>query len=504
MTLNTTATDTTDEIEEALSDADLATIKKKSVRGVLSFVLRTALLNGIGIGAAFFLSAYFTPEDFGIYGFVTQIIGLLVFFSDIGLAASLVQKKTEPSLQDYRTAFTVQQILSWLIVAIVGVVLMTGLVQQKTGSTGVWILVALALSFPLASLKTISSIMLERKLEFSKQVFPQIIEQLVFQGILVFLAWKQFGALAYAYAIIARSVLGLVAMWLIQPWSIGLALDTLSLKSLLGYGVKFQLNDFLARIKDQLFFLVLALFLPLREFGYIQWAKTWSMYPYNLTVQNVMQVTFPTFSRLQGNKDALAKAIEKSIFFITLFIFPLLVGMCIFIQPLMILVPKYLQWQPAIPSFILFTLSIGWAAVSTPLTNTLNAIGKIDQTLKLMVMWTVLTWVLTPLGLWWFGFNGVAIMALVISFSSFLPAVYVKRIVPIAVLDQVWRQLLAVGLMAGVGVAGLSLWSSSISMLLLGMVLTASTYVSILFLVGRRKLLGELNSLRSKATVAAE
>ncbi len=497
MTLNPTPTDTTDEVDEALTDHELATIKKKSVHGVLSFVLRTALLNGIGIGAAFFLSAYLTPEDFGIYGFVTQIIGLLVFFSDVGLAASLVQKKTEPTLHDYRTAFTVQQILSWLIVALVGLILLTGIVQQKTGSVGVWILVALALSFPLASLKTISSIMLERKLEFSKQVLPQIIEQLVFQGILVFLAWKHFGALAYAYAIIARSILGSVVMWLIKPWSIGLAIDRGSLKALLGFGLKFQLNDFLARIKDQLFFLMLGFFLPLREFGYIQWAKTWSMYPYSLTVQNVMQVTFPTFSRLQGNKEALGKAIEKSIFFITLFIFPILVGMCLFIQPLMTVVPRYQQWQPAALSFVLFTLSIAWAAISTPLTNTLNAVGEINKTLKLMMMWTLLTWILTPVGIWWLGFNGVALMALVISFTSFLPALYVKRIVSINVTDQVWRQLVSVVAMAGVGVVGLSLWSSSLVMMGAGFVATGATYLGMMLLIGRRKLVTELQSLRS-------
>jgi hypothetical protein len=74
---------------------------------------------------------------------------------------------------------------------------------------------------------------------------------------------------------------------------------------MLGFGAKFQLNDFLARIKDQLYFLVLGQVLPLNQFGFIQWAKNWSMYPYNLTVQNVMAITFPTFSRLQKRKDLL-------------------------------------------------------------------------------------------------------------------------------------------------------------------------------------------------------
>lgn len=494
--INQTAPDTTDELEETLDQSQLKEIKRRSVSGAVSFIARTAVLQGIGLLSVFILSAYLSPEDFGIYGFVTQIIGLLIFFSDVGLAAALVQKKDKPSLTDYRTAFTVQQMLSWIIVGIVVLLLATGWVQEKTGEVGVWILLALALSFPLASFKTISSIMLERELKFSKLVIPQIIEQLVFHGILIFLAWREFGALAYAYAIAARSVLGTISMWVIQPWSIGLSLDRVSLKTLLGYGAKFQLNDFLARIKDQLFFLVLGAVMPLRDFGYIQWAKNWSLYPYNLTVQNIMAITFPTFSRLQGNTEALKKAIEKSLFFITAVIFPLLVGMCIFIWPLTQVIDRYEKWEPAVLTFIFFTLSVGWAAISTPLTNTLNALGKINTTLKLMSIWTALTWIITPIALWTYGFNGVAIAAFIISFTSFLPIIYVKRVVPIEVWDQVWRQLVASLAMGVVGVVGLSYWSQSVGSLLVGMVIAGVAYALTFLIVGYSKILAEVRSLR--------
>ena len=493
-----TSQDTAPDLEEVLNGEELQSIKKKTVVGAVSYVGRTAVLQAIGLVASLFLSAFFSPEDFGIYGFVVQIIGILVFFSDIGLAAALVQKKERPTLKEYRTAFTVQQLLSWLIVMVVGIIISTGIVQQKTGQVGVWVLLSLAFSFPLATLKTIPSIKLERKLEFSKLVVPQIFEQLTFYSILVFLAWKGAGALAYAYAIIARSIVGVIVMSLIQPWRIGFTLNKQALRILIGYGAKFQLVDFLARIKDQLFFLALGMFLPLKEFGYIQWAKTWSQYPYNLTVQNVLAVTFPTFSRLQNNQLALRKAIEKSIFFITLVIFPILVGMSIFIKPLTMVVPSYAKWQPAIYSFIFFTISIGWAALSSPLINTLNAIGKINQTLKLMILWTVLTWVITPVSMMIFGFNGVSLAAFAISFTSFLPILYVKKHVNIDVIANIWPQLLAALVMGIVGWLGLSIWSQSLSWMLLGMVVVSALYVLSLLMLGWKKIRVEVLSLRTK------
>lgn len=467
-------------------------VRKRSINGAASYFIRTAFLQAIAFGSAAVLSALLSPEDFGIYGFVVQIIGILIFFSDIGLAAALVQKHTEPTEEDYTTTFTIQQILSWLILAACVILTQIPQVSQKMGHDGVWVLLALAISFPLASLKTIPSIQLERKLDFSKLVLPQIVEQIVFHGVLIFAAWQGWGVISYAYAIMARSISGVVTLLLIQPWKIGLGISRNSSSLLLNFGLKFQANDFLARIKDQLFFIVLAYRMPLGDFGYIQWAKNWSMYPYNLTVQNVMAVTFPTFSRLQNNHAFLKRAIEKSLFFITLLIFPIIAGMSIFIYPVIALVPQYEKWQPALISFILFTLSIAWGAISTPLTNTLNAIGKINTTLKLMVLWTVLTWVLTPICMHFYGFNGVAVAALLISFTSFLPIISVKKIIPIAVWDQVWRQLIAAVTLALVGKLSLNFFPLSWSYLVLAMALSSLAYLIMLLLLGRNKLLTQI------------
>ncbi|MBT4652000.1 MAG: oligosaccharide flippase family protein [Candidatus Pacebacteria bacterium] len=493
--INSTAVDTTDELEELMDD-DISEIKEKSVSGVVSYFLRTAFMQGIGLVAIIILSAFLSPSDFGIYGFVTQIIGLLIFFSDVGLAAALVQQKKNPDNEEYKVIFTLQWILSLLIVGVILLLIWTGFIQQKVGIAGVWVLLSLAVSFPLATLKTVSSIKLERKLLFQKLVVPQIFEQIIFYSLLIALAWKGMGVLSYAYAIIARSIVGVIVMWIIEPWKkIGFLWNTKILKSLLNFGLKFQFNDFLARIKDQLFYLILGIFLPLDQFGYIQWAKNWSMYPYNLTVQNVMAITFPTYSRLQHRLDILKRAIEKSLFFISLAIFPILVGMSIFIWPLTQVFEKYNKWEPAIFSFIFFALSIGWAAISTPLVNTLNAIGHINQTLKLMGMWTVLTWVLTPVFIWKFGFNGVALSAFIISFTSLLSIRMVKKHIPVVIIPQIKSALLAAILMAIVGYLGINYWARDIYRLLLGVVITSGVYGLSITLLDGKKIFVEIKSL---------
>ena len=190
-------------------------------------------------------------------------------------------------------------------------------------------------------------------------------------------------------------------------------------------------------------------------------------------------------------------AFQKSLFFITLAIFPILIGMSVFITPFISLVPKWLKWQPAVLSLVFFSLSIAWGAVSTPLTNTLNAIGHINKTLKLMVMWTILTWIVTPICIYFFGYNGVAIAALLISFTSIITVYMVKSVIPINFLDQVWRQVVASAVMAAVGLLGVQIWSLSFKHFFFGAAITGLSYFATLLLIGKQKLLSEIRSLRS-------
>ena len=484
--------------DEGNDTPQLADVKQKTISGAASYMGRTLILFLLSMGASVFLAAYLSAEEFGVYGVVTQVIGLLTFFSDIGLASALIQKKTRPTVAEERTVFTVQQSLSWLIFAITFIVAATHILDAKIGPSGVWLLMALGFSFPLASLKTIPSVRLERRLDFAKLVIPQMVEQLAYNVILIFCAVRGFGVQSYTLAVLVRSLLGVVSMYFLQRWPIGFAWEKATVRQLVGAGAKFQLNDLLARVKDQLFYVVLGLWLPLKEFGYITFAKQFSFLPYQLTVQNVIAITFPTYARLQQHPHLLKRAIEKTLFFITLLIFPMLVGMCVFLEPLLRVFPRYSKWEPALLTFILFTLSIGWGAISTPLTNTLNAIGKISVTLKLMVMWTVLTWILTPIAIWAFGFQGVAIAAFVIAFTSILPVFEVRKIVPIRVWEEVWRQGFAAMCMAGVGLLGMSVWSRSIWWLVVGMSVAGAAYTITMLVVGQQKLLQEVRSLRQK------
>lgn len=475
-----------------------AELKRRSVVGVIGYMIRTGFLQVVAIIATGLLSAYLSPSDFGIYFAVVSIMGLFTFMSDVGLAARLVQQAHEPTKKEMRTAFTVQLILS--IGIFVVAVLATPFWEKSSHLelSGLRLLYALAFSFVLSSLKTMPSILLERQLRFNRLMVPQIIETILFYSLAVWMAREGFGINSYTVAILARSIAGVIAMYLLQQWPIGLAIDKASFKSMFGFGIKFQLNDFLARIKDDLFIVFLAWWLPAAQMGYIGWAKRWSMFPYQFSVQNVIAVTFPTYSRLQDDRARLARAVEKSIFFIALIIFPVLAGMSLLAPNLLRAIPAYTKWLPAIPALMWFCLNISFSAITTPLTNTLNAIGKIGITLKLMVFWTTLTWTLTPVLVIVFGFTGVAIASGVIGSTSLLALIIIKKEVPVNFWKNIWLPLIATMLMACVLMYTNSLNFAGLRGVILSMIVGSIVYIISLGVLGFNRVQREIKELIAK------
>lgn len=412
-----------------MQDVDIALIKKKSLTGVIALTSRTFLLQIVAFFATFLLTIFLTPSIFGIFYVVSAIISFLGYFSDIGLAAALVQKKEELKREDLVTTFTIQEALVVVIVIVAFAVSRAVTSFYRLDESGLWLYQALVISFFLSSLKTIPSIILERSLEFQKLVIPTIAETIAFYIVAVVLAWKGFGVASFTWAVVTRGVVGLAVMYMVSPWRMGLGFSRESARRLLRFGIPFQLNSFLGLVKDDLLTVFLGKILPFAQVGYIGWAKKWAEVPLRLFMDAVIRVTFPAYARLQHDAKVLGVAIEKTLFGLSATILPVTAGLLFFIDPLVSLVPRYEKWEPALFSFYIFAISSAIAGLSTPLVNALNAVGKIKITLWLMVMWTVSTWILTT----WFvsilGFNGFGVALLVISTTIVLVVYLVKRVV---------------------------------------------------------------------------
>lgn len=469
-------------------------LKKKTIISTLSLFFQGGYSAVLGLIANLVLTILLTPEIFGIYFTVLSLIAILNYFSDIGLAASLIQKK-EIKDKEVSTVFTVQQLLI-LSIILIGYLATPIIINfYKLPSEGRYLYWALLGSFFLSSLKTIPSIFLERKIQFQKIVLVQIIENTVFYISVIILALSGWSLNSFTISVILRAIIGLIAIYWLSPWKIKVSLDITLLKKLLSFGVPFQMSSFLALVKDDLLTLYLGKVLGFQTLGYIGWAKKWAESPIRIVMDSFSRVLFPLFSRLQTNTEKLRRVIEKTIYYQSLIVIPAIIGLALMMPKLVYLIPKYTQWAPALPLFYLFCISAVFSSYSTPFINLLNGLGKVKISFYFMVAWTILTWILAPTLTYLYGGIGFPITLIILS-SSFVIVVFItKKLVNFSFIKNVYQFLLSSLIMSGVVVFLLELLNSSFSSLIITTLGGIISYLFVLILLFKVDLFNEIKNL---------
>ena len=399
-------------------DEDIKQIKQRGVLSAGSLLFQSGFSAILGFTAFFILTLKSNLYLLGIYNTVLAMMAFFNYFSSLGLAAAIIQKK-EIDEKDLNTAFIIQTSLS-LFIIIIGFFLTNYLfiIYKDLPKSVVYLYWALLFSFFFLSLKTIPSVLLEKKIQIYKVVLVSLIENVVFYSIVIIMSLLNFDIFSLVVAVIVRSLVGVIAIYIMNPWSPKPIFSKSSAKSLLSYGVPFQGNSFLALIKDDLMIIYLGAAIGFEKLSVVTFAKKYAEFSIRLIMDNINRVAFPVYSQFQNNKALLKKSVEKILFYEALFIFPIIIGSVFIFDNLLKIMPGYYaKWQVALISFYFFSFSALFVSLYSPLISLFNAIGKVKLTLIIMAILTGLNWLLIPLMIKLFGYQGISIAFFIISFS---------------------------------------------------------------------------------------
>lgn len=471
-------------------------LKKKSMISTASLFLQSGYSAVLGFIANIVLTIYLSPEIFGIYITVLSIIALLNYFSDIGLAASLIQREKIDE-DDVKTAFTMQQIIISSLI-ILGLLITQPIMRfyglADDGKVLYWTLLA---GFFISSLKTIPSVFLERHVNFHKIVTVQVVENTAFYLTVSLLAISGYGLMSFAWGVIIRAVIGLVLMYSLSPWMPRFGISKKSMSHLLSYGVPFQSMSFLALFKDELVTLLLGKLIGFEALGYVGWAKKWAESTLRIIMDNVSKVVFPLFARIQTDKAKQSTVLYKVLRYQSMIIIPSLLGIALVMPLIVDILPQYEKWEPALPLFYIFIASSLFTSYLTPFINFFSAIGKIRLSLTFMVFWTIMMWVLVYPLTELFGIYGFPLTILAIAMTSIFVAMKARTMVPYNFIESTYKYFVA-GFIMFVVTFGVRYYSTGISIGVLRIVLVvitgmASYYLSLLLLF-KENLLKDLHA----------
>jgi len=388
-------------------DNSLQELKQKSLKGMGSLIKRQVIVKLIYVVANIILARLFAPEVFGIYAIVSFVVQFFATFGDVGIGAALIQKKSQLSTEELSTIFWLQQLLVCVVVGIA--LLFASLVLRVYPSlppVSVWLIRAMAISLMFTSLKTIPAILMERKLDFNRIASVDIVESLVFYVSVIVFALAGFKVWSFIIAALVKSFLGMVMMYFLSSWRPKLQFRFGAVESLVRFGLPYQCNSILGFIKDAVTPLFVGAYAGAVAVGFVNFSKNLAFAPLMLS-ETFNRVAFPSFSKIQDNRELLAKTIERSIRSLTLIMFPIVALMVAF-GPEIIHVVFTDKWLPGLWAYYFYCTSPLLIGVLLPMYSAILAIGKSKIILKMMVVLLILEWGLGVPFVLKFGFNGIA------------------------------------------------------------------------------------------------
>lgn len=229
------------EADQPIDAKEAERIKRRARLGAIALTLRSVVTQLTIFGGGVVLARILAPADFGVYVILLFAISFFGFFGDVGLGASLVRQKEEPTQTQLSTVFWFQTGMASAILVVVAIAAtFLRLVWPQLPESAPWMMRALALDLLLTVLRAVPSMLLERDQQLPKIAVVEAVSQASFYFVAIPLAYLGFGAWALAIGLLAQGVVNLVGILPLRPWRPSFVFDREVLKPMLKFGLAYQ------------------------------------------------------------------------------------------------------------------------------------------------------------------------------------------------------------------------------------------------------------------------
>ncbi|NJO52295.1 MAG: lipopolysaccharide biosynthesis protein [Leptolyngbyaceae cyanobacterium RM2_2_4] len=344
-----------------------ADLKGRSVRGAtvtmvaqgFKFVLRT--------GSTAVLARLLVPQDYGLIGMATVVVGFAQIFKDLGLANATVQK-AEVTHAQVSTLFWLNMGMS-MIVALIVAVTAPVVAWFYDDSRLIWVTAALASTFVFGGLAVQHQALLRRQMRFNTIAKIDISSMTVSAGAAVVAALLGAGYWSLVVGEIARAATDVIGSWLTCGWRPGRMQLKSGVGSMVAYGgnlTAFNVVNYFSRNLDNV---LIGKYWGAAQLGLYAKAYQLVLLPIQQINIPVTNVALPALSRLQLEPERYCNYYYKAILLITTVGMPIVAFMFASADKVILLLLGD-QWLEVVPIFRFlmpaaflgtFNVATGWA-----------------------------------------------------------------------------------------------------------------------------------------------
>lgn len=373
-------------------------LKRRSVRGGAVTIAAQASKFVLKLGSTAVLARLLVPEDYGLIGMATVIVGFVEYFKDLGLSAATIQQ-AKINHQQVSTLFWINVVIGCLVALVVALFApAVALIYQEPRLRAITL--CLAISFVFSGLTVQHQALLQRQMEFSSLAKIEIIAMI--NGIVGSIISAYYGAGYWSLVILQlfTVVSNAIGVWLFCRWRPGLPSRNANIGSMLNFGrdlTGFNIINYFSRNLDN--------FLIGRVWGAQQlglYAKAYQLVllPINQINVPVDRVALPALSRLQNDPERYQKYYGRALLAITFLGMPLVMFLCVSADKVILLLLGK-EWLKAIPIFQFlipaafigtFNLATGWVYQSLNRNDRQLRWGIFSSVLNVIIFVVAIKW----------------------------------------------------------------------------------------------------------------
>jgi len=385
---------------KSLKVITIKNISYTAVGKVVSFISQSI--------ANIILSRELGADDYGIAGFAMIFVSLFSRLGNFGINTAFIQKKNTTENGVF-TAFYLKSIIS--IVAYAVLYILSAYIPMYFNYSGITNVVRIAaLVIIINNFAFVPSTMLARSLNFKLISILDTVQVVSGSIVGIVLALNGFKYYSIIYSLVISNIVYAVIINYIKPINIKFVFNKELANELLQFGSKVILTMLLGFAVTNIDNLLVGSIAGSTQLGYYSIAFNWGAMVCAIMGGVILDVLFPTLSKIQDNNDRLGAAylnvLKHSTFAAVVFNSILF---CISDDFFVYILGKgTTKWVPAILIVKIFSIYGIIRAFTDPINSILMAKGRMDLLLKTSFVAALLEIVFICVAVRFFGIVGVA------------------------------------------------------------------------------------------------
>jgi O-antigen/teichoic acid export membrane protein len=288
-------------VDHLRTDDVRADLGARAARGGAVAVVSQGLRFGLMLATTAVLGRLLTPQDYGLVGMVTIVMGFVALFKDMGLAAATIQRE-ELTEQEVSTLFWVN--LGFSAAVAVATAALAPLVAwffaepRLTAVTATY-----AVGFIFGGLAVQHEALLRRRMRFAALAGAGLTSLVVNAAATVAMAWAGFGYWALVYGQLVLGLSYAVCLWAVCGWRPRRPGRLSAVRPMLAFGrdlTGFTVVNYFSRNLDNL---LIGRVWGAAQLGFYAKAYQLLLLPLDQVIEPVNAVAVPALSRLNGEPE---------------------------------------------------------------------------------------------------------------------------------------------------------------------------------------------------------